>query len=367
MIEIANDGLKVDWVDGSSFTFHPLWLRERSLAPTNKDPLTGHRLDEAAFLPLDLRIEVAEMVDGTAVDLLFSDKHRCRFDLDDLRHCIERPYPADLMGEKTLWDATLDPLPSHQFDALSDDRALLDLLNDIARFGIIIVRGLPTEVDAISRLTDKIGPIRQTNWGGIADIRSIADAYDLSMTGRALEPHVDNPYRLPGPGYIFLHCIENSAEGGESLVVDGFSVAMRLKDTNPHAFDTLCGTQVAFRYADSDAILEHFGPLIELSPDGSLFSVRFHNRADQVLVDNPDALSNYYESRRAFAELIWSDSMVRIFKLEPGEAYIVDNYRLFHGRREFDPHSGDRFLRQCYMDRDLLSSKQKILAKRLAH
>ena len=53
-----------------------------------------------------------------------------------------------------------------------------------------------------------IGPVKKTNWGGIADVKNIKKAYDLTMTTRALENHTDNPYRFPTQGYIFLHCIE---------------------------------------------------------------------------------------------------------------------------------------------------------------
>jgi gamma-butyrobetaine dioxygenase len=367
MIATEAKGLRVTWPDGLAFTFHPLWLRERSFALSNKDPATGHRLQEVAFLPLDLTIASAALQPDGEVALCFSDGHRCGFALDDLRACIERPLPDDLVGTRQLWDARLDPKPWHDLAALSDERALLALLNDLARLGLALVRGLPQERDALQQLTDLIGPIRQTNWGGIADVKSIAKPGDLSMTGRALEPHVDNPYRLPAPGYIFLHCLENSAAGGESLVVDGFNAASRLQAAAPDAFRALTTMPVIFRYApdDDDAILEHFGPLIELRSDGRLHRVRFHNRSDQVAVADPERLSTYYAARRAFAELIWSDALMLRFKLQSGEAYVVDNYRLLHGRTEIDLATGSRHLRQCYMDRDIVSSKQKVLLRRL--
>lgn len=365
MIVCDAKGLSVRWPDGLAFTFHPIWLRERSFEPTNKDPETGHRLQEVAFLPLDLEIESSEVLPGERVGLRFSDGHACAYALGDLRGCIEQPLPDDLVGPRQLWNAKLDPLPWHDFAALSEEASLLDLLDDLARLGLALVRGLPKELDALQLLTDLIGPIRQTNWGGIADVKSIANGYDLSMTSRALEPHVDNPYRLPGPGYIFLHCLENSAVGGESIAVDGFNVATRLQTTAPDAFRLLTTMPVTFRYADPDAILEHFGPLIELRSDGQIQRVRFHNRSDQVAVADPDSMTRYYAARRQLAELIWSGEMMLKFKLNPGEAYIVDNYRLLHGRTEFNLSTGSRHLRQCYMDRDIVSGRQKALLRRL--
>ncbi|MCP4294706.1 MAG: hypothetical protein GY786_03785, partial [Proteobacteria bacterium] len=51
---------------------------------------------------------------------------------------------------------------------------------------------------------------------------------DLAYTSIELESHTDNPYRKPVPSIQFLFCIENSCEGGDSTVVDGFKVASDL-------------------------------------------------------------------------------------------------------------------------------------------
>jgi len=65
------------------------------------------------------------------------------------------------------------------------------------------------------------------------------------------------------------------------------------------------------------------------------------------------------------AEEVWSPDNTLRFSLKPGEAYVVDNYRLFHGRTEIRLATGNRHLRQCYMDRDMVSSRQKVLRRAL--
>src|ERR1700752_3023229 len=127
---IRNDGrqLTVSWGDGFAHGFHALWLRERSFEPTEKDGSTGHRLYEAAFLPLDLRIADAQEAGG-AIVLEFSDGHCCRFDLDDLRRAATKPLPDDLVGEKIYWDARHSPLTWHDFAAFGGaPERLLDLI-----------------------------------------------------------------------------------------------------------------------------------------------------------------------------------------------------------------------------------------------
>ena len=365
-MKLHNDGnkLQIGWPDGLLHAFHPVWLRELSFEESAKDSATGHRLYEAAYLPLDLTIRRAELVDEGRVALEFSDGHRCSFDLRDLRSAVEHALPDDLVGDRIPWQRNSWQAQWRDYrDIAGAPAGLLGFFDDLAKFGVALVRGLPVEAGGLQGLTDLIGPIRETNWGRIADVRSIKNGYDLSMTDRALEPHVDNPYRLPQPGYIFLHCLVNDADGGESVLIDGFNVAARLEQENPRHFETLSTTPVTFAYRDDSDILEHYGHLIECRPDGRLSRVIFHNRSDQVVAADPKDLTAYYAARRAYADLIWSAAMQVSFKLAPGEAYVVDNHRILHGRRSYDASSGDRHLRQCYMDRDTVSSKQKVLLR----
>jgi gamma-butyrobetaine dioxygenase len=365
-MRLHNDSsvLRIEWPDGLQHAFHPVWLRECSFEESAKVPATGHRLYEAAYLPLDLTVRRAELVDEGRIALEFSDGHRCSFDLRDLRSAVEHTLPDDLVGDRVPWQRNSWQAEWRDYrDIAGSPAGLLGFFDDLAKFGVALVRGLPPEANGLKGLTDLIGPIRETSWGGITDVRSIKNAYDLSMTGRALEPHVDNPYRLPQPGYIFLHCLVNDADGGESMLIDGFNVATRLEQESPQHFETLCATSVNFAYRDDSAILEHYGHLIERRPDGRLSRVIFHNRSDQVPPFDPSDLTAYYAARRAYADLIWLPEMQVTFKLAPGEAYIVDNHRILHGRRAYDAGNGNRHLRQCYLDRDTVSSRQKVLLR----
>ena len=50
---------------------------------------------------------------------------------------------------------------------------------------------------------------------------------------------MDLPWFENPPGYQFLHCLINSANGGDSSAVDGFAVADYLKNNEKDIFDTL--------------------------------------------------------------------------------------------------------------------------------
>ena len=45
-----------------------------------------------------------------------------------------------------------------------------------------------------------------------------------------------------------LHCIDNSADGGESTLLDGFKIAADLAASDPRAFELLAETPVTFTW-----------------------------------------------------------------------------------------------------------------------
>ncbi|MDR5876632.1 2-trimethylaminoethylphosphonate dioxygenase [Vreelandella gomseomensis] len=340
--------------------FAALWLRERSPDADTLDPRTGQRLVEAAELPLELNIHSADVVDGQLY-LHFSDGHHTDFDLDTLfdDQAIDPP--------KRLWNANNAPRPVANFaDALQNDTALSDMLESLHRDGFVIVSGVPEETDGMQPLIDRIGPLRRTNWGGIADVKSVADAYDLTMTQRGLEPHTDNPYRDPIPGYIWLHCLTNAAEGGDSTLVDGLMAAQLLRERAPDAYSCLTRVTPSFRYRDDDTDLESEGPLIELDSRGEPVRVRYNNRTERVPALPPEELEVYYAARQAFYQLITGEELTLHLKLDPGQMLIMDNYRLLHGRSAFQLAGGVRHMRQGYVDRDSTASRRRVLQQQLA-
>lgn len=352
-------------VDNHEARLHALWLRERSPDEQTLDPRTGQRLIEAAALPLDLAITEASS-SAEHLDLAFSDGHRSRFPLADLMPTpsLGRT-PSD--SSHRLWDASLTALPEADFErALSDDTALGEMLDALECFGVVKVRGVPLELDGMLPLVARLGPLRHTNWGGIADVKSIAEAFDLTMTQRGLEPHTDNPYRDPIPGYIWLHCLSNADSGGDSTLADGFMAAARLRRDDPEAFACLTQTAVRFRYIDEDAHLESEGPLIELDGRGDVVRVRYNNRTERIPALPPAELERYYAARQAFYTLITDPALTLTPKLAPGEMLIMDNYRLLHGRTAFRLSQGVRHLRQGYVDRDTTASRRLTLRRQIS-
>jgi len=150
---------------------------------------------------------------------------------------------------------------------------------------------------------------------------------------------------------------ENTVEGGESVVVDGFRAAERLQAEDPCGFALLTRHCARFEYAGSAGVrLKSKRPMIELGPDGELIGIRFNNRSASAFIDVPyEDMEGYYAAYRRLAQIIEDPAMEITFKLKPGELFIVDNTRVLHARKAFSS-SGSRWLQGCYADKDGLLS-----------
>ncbi len=358
--ELIDGRLRLDTGNGAARTLHPMWLRERCPCAECRDPRTGQRLLDAWSVPLDTTVTDVRGK-GEEIRISFSDGHVAPFRAAELVSALAR---RNERAGIVTWDAGLAEHPEADWGAVRDqEAALYDMLSKLHRFGFVLVRDVPVEMDAAAAVVERIGPMRRTNWGGVADIKAIPEAYDLTMTPRALEPHADNPYREPVPGYVFVHCLVNDVDGGELLLTDGFHVAEVLRDQAPREFDALTRVRPEFTYVDDDTILENSGPLIELDDRGEVRQLRLSNRTEIVAADDPDLLEQYYRARRRLTELVCDLRYQIRLKLQPGDLAIMDNYRMLHGRSGYEKGGGHRHLRQCYMDRDTVGSRRKVLAR----
>jgi len=236
-------------------------------------------------------------------------------------------------------------------------------LATIKRYGIAKLEKGPVQSGALLGVTDFFGYVRETNYGKWFEVRTEVDPSNLAYTGLGLQAHTDNPYRDPVPTLQILYCLENTAQGGESQVVDGFRAISILREQNPAGFELLSRYCARFEFSGSpDVHLEARRPMIELAPDGELIGLRFNNRSAAPIADVPyDQMQDYYKAYRQLGEIINSCELAIEFKLEPGDSFIVDNTRVLHGRSGYSAQTGSRWLQGCYADKDSLYSRLSIL------
>ena len=362
--------LLVEWQDGFSARFHALWLRDNAGDAKTRDVSSGQRNHTILDLSPETRCEAASVSEEGELQTRFApDGHEVAFSADWLRaNHYDRP---DNHRSQTIspppgvepWQQALsDRLPRGSYaEIASDESALADWLTKVERYGFAVLDDVPVRDGAIFDVVDLFGFVRETNYGRLFDVRTEINPSNLAFTNRALQVHTDNPYRRPVPTLQLLHCLEAAGEGGDSVVIDGFSAALMLAERAPEHFDALCSSPVPFEYKGSDGThLCSGGPLIEVDRMGVLRSVRFNNRSMAPMGLPFDETLAFYEAYRAFAEVLERPELRVTFRLAPGSLFVVDNTRVMHGRTGYES-DGHRHLQGCYADIDGLASRRREL------
>lgn len=350
-------------IAGKSRRFHALWLRDNASDAETRSAGNGQRLVTILDIPADTRIALAEIGDGGLNVRFMPEDKTVAFDAAWLAaHVYDQARPAAKGWTSpaiTRWDHDMQAhVPTASFADVTADRAALGhWLAAVRRLGLAVMTDVPTASGTLCKVAELFGYVRETNYGRWFEVRAEVNPNNLAYTNLGLQAHTDNPYRDPVPTLQILACIENSVDGGDSVVVDGFKVAERLQQENPAGFDLLTRHCARFEYAGSKGVrLRAKRPMIELGPDGELIAIRFNNRSAAAFTDvSYDDMPAFYAAYRRFAELIEDPAMEVTFKLKPGELFIVDNTRVLHARKGFSS-SGKRWLQGCYADKDGLLS-----------
>ena len=357
---LRGEDATLTWSDGTSARFHAIWLRDNALDAATRSPGNGQRLVTILDIPRETRIERAWLTSEGDLGVAFHPEEKevvfpggwLKARIYDRQQKLHAGWTA---ADIELWDAGLQQrIPVGSYAKISTDRRPLgSWLAAVRRYGFAVMTDVPRESGQLCKVAELFGYVRETNYGRWFEVRAEVNPNNLAYTNLGLQAHTDNPYRDPVPTMQILACLENSVEGGDSIVVDGFQVARRLREENARAFDLLSRYCARFEYAGSTGVrLRAKKPIVELSPDGEMTAIRFNNRSAAPVVDVPyDDMPDFYAAYRRFAELVEDSSMEVTFKLRPGELFIVDNMRVLHARKAFSG-SGKRWLQGCYPDRD---------------
>jgi gamma-butyrobetaine dioxygenase len=365
-VAIAEGGamLSLTWSDGRASRFPAIWLADNRAEFRRGDE--GQRLSDVLELPEIVTLSRAAIV-GAGVEVAFACfEQPSLFAGTWLRaHALDAASRAARKRAVTLWDSALgERIPAETYEAVTGDAAALARwLGAVDRLGFALLHGVPTRPGTVCEVVRLFGYVRETNYGRLFDVISVEEPQNLAFSALALGNHTDNPYRDPVPQLQLLHCLEAAGEGGESVVVDGFAAAERLRREAPDAFALLMRTAVNFRYVEAGEVdLRNAAPLIELDVTGALRTVRYNNRSIGPLDLEADSIAAFYDAYRRFARLLHDPALTVGFRLRPGDLFIVDNRRVLHGRRGFS--GGRRHLQGTYADADSLTSKLRVLEKR---
>ena len=346
---LAGDIVGVELADGARAELHVRALRDACPCPECRHPVSGQRLFESGEVLPAARAVDARFDDRAGLEVTWEDGHRSTFPPEWFRSRPPR--------RQRRWGAELaQALPEHEWPAIAqDDGARRTWLRDAAELGFALVHRAP-DVESVVRL---FGAIRETNYGRVFDVSVSVDATNLADTARPLSVHTDNPYRVPSPTLQALHCVESAAEGGHTILVDGFAAVGRLDEG---AVLRLAATPIPFAYRDASAELESDVPVISLDVRGEVTGLHLNNRSKGVPAGSAAEVGAWYDAYLALLDVVRSPELEVLLRLEPGDAIVFDNERVLHGRTGFTGE-GARRLQGCYADRDALLSTLAVLER----
>lgn len=358
--------VRVTWDDGMTSRYHVFWLRENAPDPTTTHPVTREQALPLVDIPDDLEAVWVDVTKAGGLAVGWSTGETSRYDPGWLRAYDMSSADLFSLPERVLWDGDLpaDATPRfHGPSVLASEDLFEAWTLALHTKGFAILEGLPLDPSVIETVPARLGPIRTTNFGAVFDVRSRPDADSNAYTAMTLPVHSDLTTREYMPGLQFLHCIENSALGGDSLLADGFQVARRLEALHPTHFETLRTVPVTAYNKARDTDYRWTAPMIKVGADGDLEEVRWSPWLRAPVKASFEETDRLYAALKTVFALA-NDPVNRIkVRLRPGDLLGFDNRRVLHGRTGFDPSTGDRWLRGCYVEREELMSRLRIAAR----
>ena len=369
-IECSAGELVLHWDDGHRSRFAAMTLRDNCACPACRHPQALERtflfLDHATPQIVDATLETGQVVCVRSTG--DAEPHVSRYTAGWLRRHDPGAPAAQEARDRGTWGAEIaQRLPRVRYDDyMHRDEGLGRWIAAIRREGIVLLQGVPAEPGRLLDVARRIGPIRGSNFGEHYDVVSMPNPNASAYTAMGLELHTDLANWHSPPDVQLLCCLKSSVTGGESVFCDGFHVARLLRAEDPEAFRLLSTQPLEFRFHDADCDIRSRAPTIALDADGEPCRVRFNNWLRAPMICDPDRVAPMYAALGRFWQLLRDPQNQLDIRLAPGDLIAYDNHRVLHGRRPFDPASGERHLQGCYVNREDLESQWRLIARRAA-
>ena len=361
--------IEVDWSDGKKSNFHFMWLRDN--CPSDIHPTARERLFNLMNVTENIRPESYKINNEGKLEIKWNEgNHTSYFESSWLRsHCYTINNSKKYVSPYKLWDKSFlesfNDVSIECEEVMESDEGLIKWLEILLQYGVSIVKNAPTEKNSGLKALNRISHIRETFFGTPFEVINIPEPNNTAYTAKGLENHTDLPYFETPPGYQFLHCLINNADGGMSSMIDGFKVIEYIKKNELETFDILKKVEVKFINNDytQKTIRVINSPVFTLTKEGDYKEIRFNISQTGTINCPQELMEKFYKAYRRFAELLHSELFCVNFKLIKGDILSFDNRRVVHGRTEYDPNSGHRHLQGYYMDRDEIQSRLNYLKK----
>ncbi|XP_050096184.1 trimethyllysine dioxygenase, mitochondrial [Anopheles aquasalis] len=336
-----------------------VWLRDHCRCRECYNEATYQRSYSILDLPLDIQ-PLTTQINDREIIITWNDGHQSSYNVDEIMDNSIDVYQKRLKERRAqmiLWDRDVITAKPAAYasvtlnDLLCEDEMMNRIVASLVTYGFALITKVPPNQQSTEMAVKRLFPIQKTLFGEMWTFsESKMDHSDTAYTNEYLGPHNDNTYFSDAAGLLVLHCIQFNGQGAETVLVDGFRAAERLREDDVHAYERLCSYPLEAEYIEEDKHHRHVAPVIRCnSITQTVEQIRF-NPADRAALKSipSESVPQFYADYQRFAREVYSKELEWKFQLTPGTVLIFDNWRLLHGRMAY---SGKRVMTGCYVAR----------------
>jgi len=154
-----------------------------------------------------------------------------------------------------------------------------------------------------------------------------------SQTRQGGSFHTDGVNLKSGYDCFLLSCIAPAKEGGESILINGFTILKKLQEKAPEALDVL-NRELVWEYKGIKADF-YREPIVKVE-DGKLIWRYLRNYIEEAAHKTGEALSDEAIDAMNKLDEVMEDRDIQFrYFLKPGETAVINDRQIFHGRTEF--------------------------------
>ncbi|KAG4069635.1 hypothetical protein HA402_014658 [Bradysia odoriphaga] len=350
----------------SSDLYEPLlinhiWLRDHCPCPQCHNKVANQRMYNVFDSNLSEIKPKNVAANGSELSIIWNDDHRSDYNILSLEANQHKFYVENYIkaqkASRFLWSREdVDTMPYARvpyLDYLNDDKVKHQMIESIAKFGFGMIKDVPVSMSATETGVKRLFWLQKTFYGdGMWSLNNFEKGVssDIAYGNLHIAAHTDNSSQSEPSGLICFHNTIHTGTGGESLLMDGFNIVENLRKNHPDTLKRLSTVNMKQQYVKDGQMHFHTAPIIGLDPISGLPEIIRFNLYDRSPMSAlpQSEMGQYYKDMEILISEIKSPKNEWWFKMKPGELYIFDNWRLFHGRTSF---TGDREMTGCFIDR----------------
>lgn len=220
----------------------------------------------------------------------------------------------------------------------------LELTNELTYFHDCKASGMPTEsyiteqirlhgacllkniikIDELIRsLTNLLGPLKKQSNGKLNTVIAPNENPSKLINSKTFQPlHQDNIYEREAPKYVLLYCISCAETGGENILIN-INTLLNEQGINPF---------LSLLDKDSQTFLSTGVKSAVITKTSDGFTSKISPFASKILFQDGASCKAFHK----LIDVIHSDTQHMVFKkLLSGDALLMDNTRVLHGRCAF--------------------------------